>query len=132
MDIDENSDRNLDLAHWMLIGSFCAYAIVSISYGPRREKTSLRGFANNTGADQPGHPRRLISAFVISLSRSIISRLAMSEISIFKLVSVAEETGLILAVSETSKTDFLGMRPICCSHAQIMDVDEDSDKNVDL
>ena len=33
--------------------------------GPRREKTCLRGFANNTGADQPAHPRSLISAFVI-------------------------------------------------------------------
>ena len=34
-------------------------------YGPRRKKTCLRGFANNTGADQPAHPRSLISAFVI-------------------------------------------------------------------
>ena len=34
-------------------------------YGPRREKTCLRGFANNTGADQPAHTRSLISAFVI-------------------------------------------------------------------
>ena len=33
--------------------------------GPRREKTCLRGFANNTGADQPARPRSLISAFVI-------------------------------------------------------------------
>ena len=33
--------------------------------GPRREKTCLRGLANNTGADQPAHPRSLISAFVI-------------------------------------------------------------------
>ena len=33
--------------------------------GPRREKTCLRGVANNTGADQPAHPRSLISAFVI-------------------------------------------------------------------
>ena len=33
--------------------------------GPRREKTCLRGFANNTGADQPAHTRSLISAFVI-------------------------------------------------------------------
>ena len=33
--------------------------------GPRREKTCLRGFSNNTGADQPAHPRSLISAFVI-------------------------------------------------------------------
>ena len=33
--------------------------------GPRREKTCLRGFTNNTGADQPAHPRSLTSAFVI-------------------------------------------------------------------
>ena len=41
------------------------------------------GFANNTGADQPAHPHRLISTFVIHLSRCIISSLATSEISIF-------------------------------------------------
>ena len=43
-----------------------------ITLGPRREKTCLRGFVNNTGADQPAHPRSLISAFVIRvLKRSI-------------------------------------------------------------
>ena len=31
------------------------------SFGPRSEKTCLRGLANNTGADQPAHPRSLIS-----------------------------------------------------------------------
>ena len=40
--------------------------------GPRREKTCLRGFVNNTGADQPAHPRSLISAFVIGFLKSII------------------------------------------------------------
>ena len=40
--------------------------------GPRRKKTCLRGFANNTGADQPAHPRSLISAFVIRFLESII------------------------------------------------------------
>ena len=44
---------------------------------------------NNTGADQPAHPRSLISAVVIHLLESIISRLAASGISIFKLVAVA-------------------------------------------
>ena len=34
-------------------------------FEPQREKTCLRGFANNTGADQPAHTRSLISAFVI-------------------------------------------------------------------
>ena len=42
-----------------------------------------RGIANNKGVDQPAHPRSLISAFVIRLLESIISRLAASEISYF-------------------------------------------------
>ena len=41
------------------------WSLWNISYGPRREKTCLRGFANNTGADQPAHPRSLISTFAI-------------------------------------------------------------------
>ena len=54
-----------------------------VSYGPRREKTCLWGFANNkAGTDQPAHPRRLISAFIIHLLESTISRLATSELSI--------------------------------------------------
>ena len=51
--------------------------------GPRLEKTCLRGFANKKGADQPAHPRSLISAFVIRFLKSIISKLATSEISAF-------------------------------------------------
>ena len=30
-------------------------------YGPRREKTCLRGVANNEGADQPAHSHSLIT-----------------------------------------------------------------------
>ena len=52
-------------------------------YGPRREKTCLRGIANNKSADQPAHPRRLISAFFSFVLESIVSKLATSEISIF-------------------------------------------------
>ena len=52
-------------------------------YGPRCEKTCLWGFVNNKDADQPAHLRSLISAFVIGLLESTISRLATSEISIF-------------------------------------------------
>ena len=37
----------------------------------------------NPGADQPVHPRSLISAFVIRLFESIISRFATGEIAIF-------------------------------------------------
>ena len=77
------------------------------SYGPRRER-----FANNTGTDQPAHLHSLISAFVIHFLESIISKFATSEISIFYLVPVAEETGLSLVFSETAKTGFLMTRPI--------------------
>ena len=52
-------------------------------FGPRREKTCHRGSANIKAADQPAHPRSLISAFVIHLLESIISQLAAREISIF-------------------------------------------------
>ena len=47
-----------------------------------RENMSL-GFANNKGADQPAHPRILISTFVIHFLESNISKLATGEISIF-------------------------------------------------
>ena len=67
---------------------------------------------NNKGADQAAHPRSLISAFVIYLLDSIISRLAAYKFSFFYLVSVAEQAGFSLALSETLKTGFLAMRPI--------------------
>ena len=50
--------------------------------GPLREKTCLRWFANNTGADQSTRMRSLISAFVIRFLESIIFKLDTGEISI--------------------------------------------------
>ena len=69
------------------------------------------GFADNKGADQPVLPRSPISTFVIHLLE-IISRLAMSDISIFYVVSVAKETCLSLALLETRKAGIVAMRPI--------------------
>ena len=74
--------------------------------GPRREKTRLQVCANNTGADQPAHPRSLISTFVIRFLEITIYELATGEISIFRLVTVANETGLKLALSETPEDRF--------------------------
>ena len=54
----------------------------------------------------------LICSFVIDLLEKIISRLATSEISIFKPVSVAEQTDLNLTLSDIPKTGFLAPRPI--------------------
>ena len=43
---------------------------------------------------------------MLGFLESIISKLATGEISIFYLVSVAEETGLSFTLSETLKTAF--------------------------
>ena len=83
-----------------------------ILYGPRHEKTCSRRSVNNTGADQPVHSRSLISAFVICLLESSISKLATSKMSIFYLVPVAVDTGLSLIFLETPKTGFLATRPL--------------------
>ena len=40
-------------------------------------------------------------------------KIAIGEISIFRLVTVAEKTGLKLALSETPQTGFVATRPIC-------------------
>ena len=69
-------------------------------------------YANNKGADQPAHPRSLISAFVIRCLDSIISLVSISEISSLYLASVATQAGLCLTWSQTSKTDFLVTRLI--------------------
>ena len=53
-------------------------------------------YANNKGADQPAHPRSLISAFVVRCLDSIIPILVKSEISRLQLASVAEQAGFSL------------------------------------
>ena len=75
-----------------------------------RKPVSLREFANKKGADQPAHPRSLISVSFIRLLISIISSLTTSEMSCFMLVSVAEQTCFNLTFSEPPKTGFLATR----------------------
>ena len=58
-------------------------------------------YANNKGADQPAHPRSLISAFIIRRLRSIIPLGSISEISSLYLASVAAQPGLCLTWSQT-------------------------------
>ena len=53
----------------------------------------------------------LISAFVIRVLQSTISKLATTRSSVLLLVSVAEQAGLSMTWSETLKTGFLAMRP---------------------
>ena len=68
--------NSIDCVKINLQSEFC----LSYNIGPRREKTCLREFANNIGADQPAHPHSLISAFVIRFLKSIICKLAAGEI----------------------------------------------------
>ena len=58
-------------------------AICTIIIGPQRENSCLPVFASNTGADQPAHPRSLLSAFVIRFLENTIFNLATRQISIF-------------------------------------------------
>ena len=50
-------------------------------YGPRHAKTCLMPYANNKGADQPAHPRSLISTFVVRCLDSVMPLVSISEIS---------------------------------------------------
>ena len=61
----------LPLFVFILVGVCFSWLSYSQS-GPRRKKTCLRRFANDTGADHPAHPRSLISAFGIRVLESII------------------------------------------------------------
>ena len=65
--------------------------LATIIWVSMRENLSL-GFVNNKSADRPAHPSSMISAFVVRLLESTISRPATSESSIFYLVTVAVET----------------------------------------
>ena len=55
--------------------------MINISYEPGHVKMCLMSYANNKGADQPAHPRSLISAFVIRCLDSLIFLDSIAEIS---------------------------------------------------
>ena len=69
------------LAGWLVL--LCWKPLRRGTYGPRHQKKCLRGFVNYKNAYQPAHPLCLISALVIRLLQSSISRLNILEISIF-------------------------------------------------
>ena len=66
-------------------------------YEPGHEKMCLKSYANNKGADQPAHPRSLISAFVVRCLDSVVSLVSVTKISSLMLASVAEQASLSLA-----------------------------------
>ena len=52
---------------------------------------------NNKGADQPVHPRNLISTFVVHILKSMTAKLATCKISRFQIVSEAKQADLSLS-----------------------------------
>ena len=66
----------------------------------------LMSYANNKGADQPAHPRSLMSAFFVLCLDSIISLDSIAEIPRLWLASIAEQASLSLTWSETPEDTF--------------------------
>ena len=75
-------------------------------YEPGHEKTCLMSYANNKGADQPAHPRSLISSFVVRCLDSVMSLVSVTKISSIMLASVAEQSSLSLTWWETPEDMF--------------------------
>ena len=63
-------------------------------------------YANNKGADQPAHPRSLISAFGFRCLDSVMSVVSVTKISSLMLASVAEQASLSLTWSEILEDTF--------------------------
>ena len=72
----------------------------------QQRRISACAFANNKGAYQPGHPRSLISAFVVRYLDSIIHMFAIVILSRLWLASVAEQAGLSLIWPQTPEDRF--------------------------
>ena len=83
--------------HYTITAITAELIIISLDIkviGHRHAKTCLMPYANNKGADQPAHPRSLISTFVVRCLDSKMPLVSISEISRLWLVAVAEQTGL--------------------------------------
>ena len=63
---------------------------------PGHEKTCLMSYANNKGADQPAHPRSLISTFVVRYLDSVMFQVSVTKISSLMLASIAEQASFDL------------------------------------
>ena len=75
------------------IGKISRLQLASVAAQPDHEKMCLMPYANNKGADQPAHPRSLISAFVVRYLDNIISLDSIGKISRLQLASVSGIVG---------------------------------------
>ena len=78
-------------------------------FEPGHEKMCLMSYANNKGADQPAHPRSLISAFVVRCLDGIISLDSIVDIS--RLASFCGYAGrFVSGLVENSRRHVLSYR----------------------
>ena len=73
-------------------------------------------YADNKGADQPAHPRSLISTFIVRCLDSVIPLVSVSKISSLYLASVSAQAGLSLSLSQIPKTGCFVTRLISTSN----------------
>ena len=83
----------------MHFDSLCCDSILQWNLATAWENLFM-SYASNKGADQPAHPRSLISNFVVRCLDSIISLVSTSETSCLYLASVAAQAGLSLTWSK--------------------------------
>ena len=107
-------EYNINLEQHSLTSAFAA-SIHLHKLGLNARKTCLQGLQTTKAQTDPH------LSFVIF--ESIISKLATGEISIFKLVSVAKETGLSLSLSDPPRHVLLHQGPVTCTS-----VDKGSDQ----
>ena len=79
LNLQFNSETDEVDIWWKLKKTFLKFSLKT--YEPGHEKMCLMSYANNKGADQPVHPRSLISAFVVRCLDNIISLDSIAEIS---------------------------------------------------
>ena len=77
------SKQQLHEYYWRFVEIVKSFVIIFVMKWASTWENLSSGVWNNTGTDQPAHPRSLISAFVIHFSESIICKLATGEIPIF-------------------------------------------------
>ena len=81
--------------------------LISLINGPGHAKMCFIPYTNNKSADQPAHPRSLISTFVVRCLDSMICILAISKVSRVYLASIAEQVGLNVTWLKIPEDTFL-------------------------
>ena len=115
------------MCHYFLQIAVAMHANFEMSHVMIEKKIALP-YANNKGADQTTHPRSLISAIIVHFLDSVKPVFSISKISKLKLVSVAEQAGLSLTLSQTPKAGFSwrGSNSLLPARTETLSFEQDS------